>query len=108
MIGNRIKELRLKKGLSINQLAERAGVSKSYISYIEREIRFNPSLEFLTKIAKPLDTTVEYLLQDVLTPRNNLFDEEWESLLEEAIKEGMNKEDFIRMKNFIFLQEKHD
>lgn len=69
MIGKKIKELRLKKGYCYSITHWRAGVSKSYLSYIERNIRNNPSLEFLAKIARPLDTTVEYLLLDVLAEK---------------------------------------
>ena len=44
MIGERIKQLRLEKGYSITELAEVSGVSKSYLSYIERNLQTNPSL----------------------------------------------------------------
>ncbi|MDQ0858415.1 transcriptional regulator with XRE-family HTH domain [Bacillus sp. V2I10] len=43
MIGERIKYLRQQKGYS---LAELAGVFKSYLSYIERDIQKNPSMQF--------------------------------------------------------------
>ena len=39
MIGERIKRLRLQKGISLTELAEKAGVAKSYISSIERNLQ---------------------------------------------------------------------
>ncbi|MEH7341903.1 helix-turn-helix domain-containing protein, partial [Priestia megaterium] len=35
MVGAKIKSLRLKKGYSITRLAEKAKISKSYLSHLE-------------------------------------------------------------------------
>ncbi len=57
MIGSRIRELRHKKGLSVTELARRAGVSKSMISQVEREDA-NPSVETVRSIAAALEVPV--------------------------------------------------
>ncbi|MEH7384942.1 helix-turn-helix domain-containing protein [Bacillus sp. JJ1521] len=104
MIGERIKSLRRKKRYSITELAKRAGVSKSYLSYIERDVQKNPSLQFLTKIAETLDTSIEYLLGEVdgnPNKRDELFDKEWSTLLQKAIDDGLSKEDFREFQNFV-------
>ncbi|MBS4173361.1 helix-turn-helix transcriptional regulator [Bacillus sp. FJAT-49736] len=102
MIGDRIKALRISKGYSITKLAELAGVSKSYLSYIERDMRNNPSLEFLCKIAKPLNTNIEFLLNaESSTEHNEYIDEEWRTLLSQAIEKGLNKDDFQALQEFI-------
>ncbi|MDR4888910.1 helix-turn-helix domain-containing protein [Fredinandcohnia sp. QZ13] len=103
MIGSRIKELRKQKRLTITELAKRAGVSKSYLSYIERDVQKNPSLQFLTKISKPLDTSIEYLLGEEKTDTitNEILDKEWTKLLMKAIDDGLSKEDFREIQNFI-------
>ncbi|MDF2716869.1 MAG: sinR, partial [Paenibacillus sp.] len=44
MIGERIRVLRLGKGWSISELADKANVAKSYISSMERDIQKNPSI----------------------------------------------------------------
>lgn len=105
MVGERIKTLRKRKGYSITELAELAGVSKSYLSYIERNLQNNPSLQFLSKIAVPLDTTIQFLLG---TDDNEshpfieqLLDEEWRTLIQKAIKDGMSKEDFKNYRDYI-------
>jgi len=103
MIGSRIKELRKEKKLTITELAKRAGVSKSYLSYIERDVQKNPSLQFLTKISKPLDTSIEYLLGDENSDIHPIeaLDEEWTMLIKMAINDGLSKEDFREIQNFI-------
>ncbi|MGG3468156.1 helix-turn-helix domain-containing protein [Neobacillus pocheonensis] len=109
MIGERIKKLRDEKGYSITELAELANISKSYLSYIERNLNKNPSIHFLMKLAKTLDVSMEYLLTgmnqtDDHTMNSNgkdFLDKEWQIIIETAIKEGMNKDDFKEYINFI-------
>ncbi len=106
MVGNRIKRLRLEKGLSINELSEKAGVSKSYLSYIERGIQQNPSLHVLSRLAETLDTHVEDLLEQhkkrktVNADKLNI-DKEWVQLVHDAIQQGFTKEDFSYYLDFV-------
>ena len=55
---NRMKELRQKKGLSQEQLAEILGVSRQTVISIEHG-RYNPSLPLAIQIARCFDTFVE-------------------------------------------------
>ncbi|MCE4050057.1 MULTISPECIES: helix-turn-helix domain-containing protein [Bacillaceae] len=100
MVGAALKRLRLEKGYSINELSDRAGVSKSYLSYIERGIQKNPSLQVLSKLATTLDTHVEELLETNSNGAEYL-DSEWINLVEDAIKEGITKEEFSCYLEFI-------
>lgn len=104
MVGERLRELRQEKGYSISELAELAGVSKSYLSYIERDVQKNPSLQFLRKIASSLETDVEGLLgtssSDVKS-KDFVFDDEWSNLLNKAINEGMSKNDFKEFRDYL-------
>lgn len=103
MIGERLRELRQEKGYSISELAELAGVSKSYLSYIERDVQKNPSVQFLRKIASTLEAEVEDLLgaPSDIQSNNFVFDDEWSSLLNKAIKEGMSKKDFKEFRDYL-------
>lgn len=107
MIGERIKKLREQKGCSITELAELANVSKSYLSYIERNLNKNPSIHFLIKVANSLDVSIEYLLtgidyiEQVDNNGEKLIDKEWKGLVEKAIKDGINKEDFKEYINYL-------
>ena len=59
-IGGFIRTQREAAEVSVRQLAERAGVSKPYLSQIERGLR-KPSAEVLSQIAKALRLSAEVL-----------------------------------------------
>jgi len=99
MIGERIKKLRLQHGMSLTELAERAGIAKSYISSIERNLQSNPSIQVLEKIAGVFNTTAENLLKENLNPKQ-MIDSEWMNILQEAINSGIPKEELIRFIEF--------
>lgn len=109
MIGKRIRKLRKSKGYSLSELAEKAGVSKSYLSYLERDLQTNPSLQFLQKISVSLGTNIEYLLDGQSTSKISeqsrfVMDEEWKKLIQKAIREGMTKEDFVNYRSYLQFQ----
>lgn len=56
-LGKNVSDLRKEKGLTQEQLAERAGLDSTYISGIERGVR-NPSFKSLVSLAKGLGITV--------------------------------------------------
>lgn len=60
-VGERIKELRIKHGLTQKQLAEKAEISNSYLCDIEVG-RTNPSLKTLEKICKAFKIDLKELL----------------------------------------------
>ena len=54
LIGARIRELRLAKGLSQEKLADLAGCDRTYVGMLERKLS-NPSLRVLVGIAEALE-----------------------------------------------------
>ena len=52
--GERVRELRQARGLSQEELAFKAGVHRTYISLLERNIK-SPTLDVLFRICKALD-----------------------------------------------------
>ncbi len=62
-IGNKIKKLRKKNGLSISLLSEKSGVSTGLISQVERNLVM-PSVENLWKIAQALNVNVGYFFEE--------------------------------------------
>jgi transcriptional regulator with XRE-family HTH domain len=56
-IGEEIRQLRLKKGLSLSEFARRTGMSKSMVSQVERGTT-NPSVESVRTIAATLEVPV--------------------------------------------------
>jgi transcriptional regulator with XRE-family HTH domain len=61
-IGDRIREIREARTLTQDQLADRSGVSKGFLSDIENSKR-NPSSEYVLKIANALGASIDYLLR---------------------------------------------
>lgn len=62
-IGESIRKLRKARGLTQNELAEKANLSRSYIADIERD-RYNPSIDTLVTIANALNSDLTQLLQE--------------------------------------------
>jgi transcriptional regulator with XRE-family HTH domain len=60
-IGERIRNVRKDKDLSLNELARRTGFAKSYLSQIEN-LKREPSISALSQIAHVLDVDVLFLL----------------------------------------------
>jgi len=61
-VGQRIRDLRERRGMSLTALADAAGVSKSYLHDLENDVIVKPSADFAYSIAQVLDTTVAQLL----------------------------------------------
>ena len=61
--GARVRELRLARGLSQEQLAERAGLHRTYVSSLERGRR-NVGLDNILDLAAALEVPAARLFQD--------------------------------------------
>jgi XRE family transcriptional regulator of biofilm formation len=98
MLGSKIQKLRLEKKLTLTELANRTGISKSYLSYIERNIQKNPSIEVLAKIASALEVVPQTLFTtDKLSPdpkdTRKLHVADWSNLINTALESGLINED---------------
>jgi transcriptional regulator with XRE-family HTH domain len=61
-LGAKLKKLRLKKGRSLQQVADAVGSSKAHIWELETGKSKNPSIELLTELAKFFNVTVGSLI----------------------------------------------
>lgn len=77
-LGDKIRSLRHKQKISIEQLSEMSGLSKGLISQIERDIT-GPSVASLWKISKALNVTMNY------------FFDEYDDFNQVVLKEERNK-----------------
>lgn len=57
----KLKEIRIQKGLTIRELANKSNLAYSYISELENLNKSNPSKETMDKLAKALGVTVAEL-----------------------------------------------
>ena len=88
MIGEKIKKFRNEKGISLTELAERSNVSKSYLNSLERNIKDNPSINLVKRIAKELDTDLSDIIDDErIKSEKNYYG--WDTFIEEAKKAGI-------------------
>jgi len=73
-IGERIKTLRVDAGMSLGDLERDCGLSKGYLSQLERGESDNPSVDALLKIAGALHVDAAYLMgtksEDESEPRD--------------------------------------
>ncbi|MED3625224.1 helix-turn-helix domain-containing protein [Neobacillus thermocopriae] len=98
MIGDRVKKFRQERKMSLSELAEQAGVAKSYLSSLERNLQKNPSIQFLEKIAAVLNIPVQQLIQDPIDETE--LDTEWMNLVKEAMESGVSKDQFREFLEF--------
>lgn len=60
---NRVRDFRIKKGLSQLDLARSIGVARQTINMIEND-KYNPTLELCINLAKALETDLNSLFGD--------------------------------------------
>ena len=58
IINTRIKELRARYNLTQDELADKVGVTRQTMLYLEKG-KYNPSLVLAYKVAKALNSTIE-------------------------------------------------
>lgn len=100
MIGKNIKRIRLRKGMTLSELAERAQISKSYLSNIERNLNQNPSIQIMEKIASVLGVDFRMLIETEST-NDYIFEEEWVEFVNALKKSGVRKDQLPEYKMVI-------
>jgi XRE family transcriptional regulator of biofilm formation len=100
MIGNNIHYIRKLRGLTLSELAERAKISKSYLSNMERNLNKNPSLQIIKKVASALDIDFRTLL-GATTINKHMPEHEWIDFVNELKRSGVEKEQLHEYKQVI-------
>ena len=57
-----LQKERIRRGISMNRLAERSGLSRAMVSYVERGLR-NATLDTLLRMANALDVDLSKLIK---------------------------------------------
>jgi transcriptional regulator with XRE-family HTH domain len=94
-VGEQIRRLRTDKKLTLDKLAEDAGLSKSYLWELENKNPPRPSAEKLAGLAKALGVTVDFLMgadsdQDLVTAQDRAFFREYQQMTP-AMKEKLRQ-----------------
>ena len=71
-IGSKIKELRMKNGLTQEELADRSELSKGFISQLENDVT-SPSISTLEDILQCLGMTLNEFFAEVPQPPQIVF-----------------------------------
>ena len=58
MYYNKLKKIRKEKGITLEKLAEKSGLSAGYLCHLENGSRNHPSIETMEKIAAALNKTI--------------------------------------------------
>lgn len=61
-LGQNIKKLRLKQGLSQDELARKAGIPYTTLTKVETSVIKKPSVFIVSKLAKTLGVSIEAIL----------------------------------------------
>lgn len=94
--------------MSISELAEKAGVAKSYLSSIERNLQSNPSIQFIEKISTVLGVSVNDVINENESIDTAELDNEWMQIVQEAMQSGVSKEQFKEYLEFNKWKQKQD
>jgi len=95
IIGTKLKNIRLKRNLTIQVLAERSRVSSNMISRIERGMTI-PSVEILMKLASVFDKSINYFVEEVSNTHEIVFSRpgQRDSTIYDDPSENMRTESF--------------
>lgn len=112
MIGDNILRIRKQRGLTLSELAEKAFISKSYLSNIERSLNKNPSIQVLEKISGVLQVSLQQLLnrEEDLNETASAVEKEWFDFICDLKDAGIDKrnvQDYKILVEFIKWQQEN-
>lgn len=84
-IGTKIKELRIQKGLTQEELADRAELSKGFISQLERDLT-SPSIATLVDILQCLGSDLKDFFQDEASTQIVFKDADYFEKIDESLR----------------------
>lgn len=92
MIGKKIAEIRKSKGYTLSELAEKANISKSYLSNLERNQNKNPSLKIISRVAEVLNIDPVALMNPGEGNEIRMaYDQEWVNFVNELQEVGLER-----------------
>lgn len=109
MIGHNISAIRKQRGFTLSELSERTGISKSYLSNIERNLKQNPSIHVMEKIASVLKVDLKVLLKIAAESEiKPSVDKEWLDFIMEMKESGIDKDRIHEFKIVIEFMKWHN
>ncbi len=71
-----IKNIRERKNLTIYKLSKLTGINRAYLTQLENNKKFNPTMQILDKIANALDVNIKqlfYCLDEIETLKKEMY-----------------------------------
>ena len=93
-----IKDIRIKRNLTIYKLSKITGINRPYLTQLENNKKFNPSLSTMYKIANALDVKIDDLFYTELD-----LDELKEELNNRVEKYGLKAKETLELSQIIDL-----
>lgn len=91
MIGDRIKQLRKERNITQGELADRAGINRSYLSVVENS-HSSPTVDVAERLAEAMGVNVWTLLSEI-EEKHFTYDTEEEYEMCEGLLEFLNDDD---------------
>lgn len=93
--GAEVRALRIAKGISLRELAEKAGISKTYLSYVERGVHPPPSADKVVKLAEALGESKDRLLKiaGLIDPKVDLWLKYSQEYISPAVRSAASESD---------------
>ncbi|MEN9895495.1 MAG: hypothetical protein RIR97_1347 [Pseudomonadota bacterium] len=93
--GEKLRRRRTEKGLTLDRLAVIVGSTKAYIWQLENKKPAKPSGELLIKIAKALDISAEFLIDDSLDEPSDV--QVLIALARQRVSSGLSQKDLDKL-----------
>lgn len=90
-LAERLRELRVEKGVSLQVVADVVGVTKPHVWELEKGKTKNPSLELLKKLANYYEVTMDFLAGEDEQDSSNV---RYNALLRKLDPESMSESDW--------------
>ncbi|GCF94238.1 transcriptional regulator [Enterococcus florum] len=96
--GKKLNTLRTSKGMGVNQLALKSGVSASTISRLEKGERKDPTLETVKKLSKALGVSISYFEEEQISHIELIAAHIDEDIVAEQLEDIINYIEFVKQK----------
>lgn len=102
-IGDSVRQLRRKVGINQGELADKAGINRSYLSMIENG-KSNPTLDVIENLARGLGVNPSVLMNAIaqteeIEPKHFEYDADEEFELYPGLKDFLGSQDDLLMMN---------
>lgn len=93
--GNKIKDLRIQRGMTLEEVAEKVGSKKAYIWQLENKDKARPSAKLLIDLSTALGVAPDYLIDDEAEVPSE--EDMMEGFLRVARGKGMSNEEIKKL-----------